>query len=130
MTDPIADMLTRIRNANMKARQSVDIPRSILKLEIARVLREEGFIKDYREIEDKKQGIIRVYLKYGHQKERVIHELLLESKPGRRIYKKADEIGKVLAGMGIAILSTSRGVMSDKGCKRAHVGGQLICKVW
>lgn len=130
MTDPIADMLTRIRNANMKAKESVDIPRSLTKLEIARVLKEEGFIKGYKEIEDKRQGVIRVYLKYGPQKERIIHRLTRESKSGRRIYKKVEEIGKVLGGIGIAILSTPKGVMSDKECRKSHIGGELICKVW
>lgn len=130
MTDPIADMLTRIRNANMKAKESVDIPRSLTKLEIARVLKEEGFIKGYKEIEDKRQGVIRVYLKYGPQKERIIHRLTRESKSGRRIYKKVEEIRKVLGGIGIAILSTPKGVMSDKECRKSHIGGELICKVW
>lgn len=130
MTDPIADMLTRIRNANMKAKESVDIPRSFTKLEIARVLKEEGFIKGYKEIEDKRQGVIRVYLKYGPQKERIIHRLTRESKSGRRIYKKVEEIRKVLGGIGIAILSTPKGVMSDKECRKSHIGGELICKVW
>ncbi|MFQ5861795.1 MAG: 30S ribosomal protein S8 [Candidatus Brocadiales bacterium] len=130
MTDPIADMLTRIRNANMRAKESVDIPRSNTKLEIARVLKNEGFIKDYKEIEDAWQGVIRVYLKYGHQKERVIHQLKRESQPGRRLYKKVDDLGKVMGGIGIAVVSTSSGIMSDKECRKAKVGGEVICTVW
>lgn len=130
MTDPIADMLTRIRNANMIAGESVDIPRSKVKLEIAKVLKREGFIKDYKEIEDARQGVIRVYLKYGSQKERIIHHLERESKPGRKVYKKVDDLGKVMEGVGIAIVSTSNGIMSDRECRKAKVGGELICKVW
>ncbi len=130
MTDPIADMLTRIRNANMIARESVDIPRSSVKLEIARVLKEEGFIRDYKEIEVARQGVIRVYLKYGRQKERVIHQLRRESKPGRRLYKKVDELNKVMGGIGIAIISTSGGIMSDRECRKAKMGGEVLCTGW
>ncbi|MFQ5956585.1 MAG: 30S ribosomal protein S8 [Candidatus Brocadiales bacterium] len=130
MTDPIADMLTRIRNANMIARESVDIPRSNVKLEIARVLKNEGFIKDYKEIADARQGVVRVYLKYGRQKERVVHQLKRESKPGRRLYTKVDDLRKVMGGAGIAIVSTSSGIMSDRECRKAKVGGEVICKVW
>lgn len=130
MTDPIADMLTRIRNANMVAKESVDVPRSKVKLEIARVLKTEGFIKDYREIEDTRQGIIRIYLKYGPQKERVIHQLKRESKPGWRLYKGVEDLKRVMGGVGIAIVSTSKGIMSDRECRRAKVGGEVICTVW
>lgn len=130
MTDPIADMLTRIRNANMIAKESVDVPRSNVKLEIAKVLKAEGFIKDYREIEDPRQGVIRIYLKYGPQKERVIHQLKRESKPGWRLYKKVEDLRKVMGGVGIAIVSTSRGIMSDRECRKAKVGGEVICTVW
>ncbi|MEE9584092.1 MAG: 30S ribosomal protein S8 [Candidatus Brocadiales bacterium] len=130
MTDPIADMLTRIRNANMRAKESVDVPRSNTKCEIARVLKNEGFIKDYKEIEAGAQGTIRIYLKYGHQKERVIRQLKRESKPGRRLYKQVDDLRKVLGGVGIAIVSTSSGIMSDRECRKAKVGGEIICTVW
>lgn len=130
MTDPIADMLTRIRNANMRAKESVDVPRSNVKCEVARVLKAEGFIRDYKEVEDNRQGVIRIYLKYGHQKERVIRQLKRESRPGRRSYKGVDDLKKVLGGVGIAIVSTSRGIMSDKECRKAKVGGEVICTVW
>ncbi|HHT9119257.1 MAG TPA: 30S ribosomal protein S8 [Candidatus Hypogeohydataceae bacterium YC41] len=130
MTDPIADMLTRIRNAIMRNKDSVEIPRSTLKTGVSNVLKEEGFIKEYKEIEDGKQGILKVYLKYGSQKEPVIHGLSRESKPGRNIYKKLEEIKPVLGGIGVAIYSTDKGVLSDKECRKAGVGGQFICKVW
>lgn len=130
MTDPIADMLTRIRNANMRVKESVDIPRSNTKCEIARVLKAEGFIKDYKEVEAGAQGAIRIYLKYGHQKEKVIRQLKRESKPGRRSYKKAEDLTIVLGGVGIAIVSTSKGIMSDKECRKANTGGEIICTVW
>ncbi len=130
MTDPIADMLTRIRNANMRAKESVDVPRSNTKCEIAKVLKNEGFIKEYKEIEAGAQGTIRIYLKYGHQKERVIRQLKRESKPGRRLYKQVDDLRKVLGGVGIAIVSTSSGIMSDRECRKAKVGGEIICTVW
>lgn len=130
MTDPIADMLTRIRNANMRAEESVDVPRSNMMCEVARVLKAEGFIKDYREIEDNRQGTIRVYLKYGNQKERVIHQLKRESKPGRRLYKGVGDLEKILGGAGIAIVSTPKGIMSDRECRKAKVGGEVICTVW
>lgn len=130
MTDPIADMLTLIRNANMRAKESVDVPRSNVKCELARVLKAEGFIKDYKEIEDNRQGVIRVYLKYGNQKERVIRQLKRESKPGRRLYKGMDDLGKVMGGIGVAIVSTPKGIMSDRECRKAKVGGEIICTVW
>lgn len=130
MTDPIADMLTRIRNANMRAKESVDVPRSNAKCEMARVLKAEGFIKDYKEIEDNRQGVIRVYLKYGNQKERVIRQLKRESKPGRRLYMGVDDLGKVMGGVGVAIVSTPKGIMSDRECRKAKVGGEIICTVW
>ncbi|HHT9133323.1 MAG TPA: 30S ribosomal protein S8 [Candidatus Avalokitesvara rifleensis] len=130
MTDPIADMLTRIRNANMRAKESVDVPRSNAKCEVARVLKAEGFIKDYKEIEDNRQGVIRVYLKYGNQKEKVIRQLKRESKPGRRLYTGVDDLGKVMGGVGVAIVSTPKGIMSDRECRKAKVGGEIICTVW
>ncbi|MEE9514870.1 MAG: 30S ribosomal protein S8 [Candidatus Brocadiales bacterium] len=130
MTDPIADMLTRIRNANMRTQESVGMPRSNVKCAIAKVLKDEGFIKDYKKTEDDKQGVIRIYLKYGRRKEKVIRQLKRESKPGRRLYKGVDEMRKVLGGVGIAIVSTSGGIMSDRECRKAKVGGEVLCTVW
>ena len=130
MTDTVADMLTRIRNANMTLRESVDIPLSKLKVGIAKVLKEEGFIKEFKEIPDEKQGTLRVYLKYGHLKQKVITQIRRESKPGRRLYKEAGEIKSVLGGIGISIYSTSKGVISNKEAKKLHVGGEFICTVW
>jgi len=130
MTDPIADMLTRIRNANMVYKDRVDIPASKLKKSIIRILKEEGFIKGFRYIEDGRQGILRVYLKYGPKRERVINELVRVSKPGRRIYVGKDEIPLVKRGLGIAILSTSKGIMTDRECRKLGVGGELLCIVW
>lgn len=130
MTDPIADLLTRIRNAIMRQKESVEIPRSIIKKEIINVLQKEGFIKGYKEIEDGRQGILKVYLKYEPQRESVIHGLSRASKPGRRVYKKVEEIKTVLGGLGVAIYSTNKGILTDKECKKAGVGGEFLCKVW
>jgi small subunit ribosomal protein S8 len=130
MTDPIADMLTRIRNANMVRHEKVEIPASTIKKEIARILKEEGFIRDAEFIEDNKQGIIRVFLKYGPNNERVITGLKRISKPGLRVYAKSNEIPKVLGGLGIALISTSAGVMTDKQARQAHVGGEVLAYVW
>ncbi|MFS8651368.1 MAG: 30S ribosomal protein S8 [Caldibacillus sp.] len=130
MTDPIADLLTRIRNANMVYHESLEVPSSKLKKEIVEILKREGFIRDYEYIEDNKQGILRIYLKYGPNKERVITGLKRISKPGLRIYVKADEVPKVLNGLGIAILSTSKGVLTDKEARAQHVGGEVIAYVW
>ncbi|HEY8417650.1 MAG TPA: 30S ribosomal protein S8 [Limnochordales bacterium] len=130
MTDPIADMLTRIRNASMVYHDSVDVPASNLKKELARILKQEGFIRDYRVIDDGKQGIVRLYLKYGPNKQRVIAGLKRISKPGRRVYARRDQIPRVLGGLGIAVLSTSKGVMTDKEARRQGVGGEVICYVW
>ena len=130
MTDPIADMLTRIRNANMAKQQKVDIPSSNLKVSIANVLRAEGFIKNYKVIADQKQGILRVYLKFIDEKDPVINEIKRVSKPGGRRYAKTDEVPRVKNGLGIAILSTSKGVMADKAAREAGVGGEIICTVW
>jgi len=130
MTDPIADMLTRIRNANLVYHESVDIPASNLKKELARILKQEGFIRDYRVIDDGKQGIVRIYLKYGANKQRVISGLKRISKPGRRVYARRDEIPRVLGGLGVAVLSTSRGIMTDKEARKLGVGGEVICYVW
>ncbi len=130
MTDPIADMLTRIRNANMVGHESVDIPASKMKKSIAGILLEEGYIKGYDVIEDNKQGIIRVQMKYGANKEKVITGIKKISKPGLRVYAKKEEIPKVLGGLGIAIISTSKGIITDKEARKQNVGGEVICYVW
>jgi len=130
MTDPIADMLTRIRNANMAKLQKVDIPSSNLKVNIANVLRSEGFIKNYKVIADEKQGILRIYLKYIDEKEGVFSEIKRISKPGSRVYVKGDKVPKVKNGLGVAILSTSKGVVTDKSAREAGIGGEILCTVW
>ncbi|MFZ6016495.1 MAG: 30S ribosomal protein S8 [Nitrospirota bacterium] len=129
LTDPIADMLTRIRNAACIKAERVDIPASRMKLEIAKILKEEGFIKAYKILKDKRQGILRVTLKYAENGS-VISGLKRVSKPGRRVYVSRNEIPRVMGGVGIAILTTSRGVLSDKACRREGVGGEVICYVW
>lgn len=130
MTDPIADMLTRIRNANMVRHESLEVPASNIKREIAQILKEEGFIRDVEYIEDSKQGIIRVFLKYGPKEERVITGLKRISKPGLRVYAKSQEIPRVLGGLGIAIVSTSKGLMTDKEARKQQVGGEILAYVW
>ena len=130
MTDPIADFLTRIRNANMVKHESVEVPASKMKRDIAEILKNEGFIRDVEYIDDDKQGIIRVFLKYGKNSERVISGLRRISKPGLRSYVKADAVPKVLNGLGIAILSTSEGVMTDKDARAKKIGGEVIAYVW
>lgn len=130
MTDPIADMLTRIRNANTVKHETVDVPASNIKKEIARILLEEGFVKGYDVIEDGKQGIIRLQLKYGIEGERVISGLKRISKPGMRVYSSKDEIPKVLNGLGVAIMSTSKGILTDREARKENVGGEVICYVW
>ena len=130
MTDPIADMLTRIRNANTVGHDTVEIPASKMKKSIAGILTEEGYIKGFEVIEDNKQGIIRVEMKYGPAKERVITGIKKISKPGLKVYAKADEVPKVLGGLVIAIISTSNGVISDKEARKLGVGGEVICYVW
>ncbi|MEE9181911.1 MAG: 30S ribosomal protein S8 [candidate division NC10 bacterium] len=129
-SDPVADTLTRIRNANAASHEKVDIPSSRLKVEIARILKEEGFIKGYKVIEDEKQGILRVYLKYGPSNERVLRGIVRTSRPGLRVYTRTRKIPRVLSGMGIAILSTSKGVMTDREARRQAVGGEVLCYVW
>ncbi len=129
ITDPIADMLTRIRNANAARHDSVDVPASNLKKAIAEILVEEGYIKSYQVIEDGTQGVIRIALKYLG-KEKVITGLRRVSKPGLRVYAGADELPQVLRGLGIAIISTSKGVMTDKKARAAHVGGEVLAFVW
>ncbi|ADQ06745.1 ribosomal protein S8 [Caldicellulosiruptor hydrothermalis 108] len=128
--DPIADMLTRIRNANNARHEVVDIPASKMKKAIAQILLEEGFIKDYEIIDDGKNGIIRIRLKYGPNKERAITGLKRISKPGRRVYASKDELPRVLGGLGIAIISTSKGIMTDKKARKEGVGGEVLCYVW
>jgi small subunit ribosomal protein S8 len=130
VTDPIADMLARIRNGGMAEHEKVDIPASRLRVRLAEILKEEGFIKNFRLIEDRKQGVLRVYLKYGSGQERVITGLRRVSKPGRRLYVTADRIPSVLGGMGVAVLSTSRGVMTDRESRKLQVGGEVLCYVW
>ena len=127
--DPIADMLTRIRNANRVGRRMVLIPKSKICTGIAQVLKDEGYIEEYDQVDDGKQGQIRVKLKYSMTGEKVIHELDRESKPGRRIYRKVGDLPKVLNGMGIAVVSTSKGVMSDRKAREQNVGGELLCTV-
>lgn len=129
MTDPIADMLTRIRNANQARLAQVDIPHSKLKAQIARILQAEGYIKSYRVVEEGPQGILRVKLKYGPNNERVISHVERVSKPGRRVYLPRRRLPRVLAGLGIAIVSTSHGVMTDREARRLGVGGEVLCTV-
>ncbi len=130
MTDPIADMLTRIRNASNAKHQTVDIPGSNMKKSLADILLEEGFIKGFDMIEDGKQGILRVQLKYGAEKQKIITGIKRISKPGLRVYVKSDEIPRVLGGLGIAILSTSKGIITDKVARKQSLGGEVICYVW
>ena len=130
ISDVIADMLTRIRNANDAKHETVDIPASNLKKSIAQILLEEGYIKNYQIVEDGKQGIIRVTLKYVEGKQKVIHGLRRVSKPGLRIYSNCEDMPKVMNGLGIAIVSTSKGVMTDKKARLANVGGEILAFVW
>ena len=130
MTDPIADFLTRIRNGNMVMHETVEVPSSKIKVSLAGILKDEGYIKDYEYIEDGKQGIIRIYLKYGPNREKVITGLKRISKPGLRVYVKKDEIPKVLGGLGTAVISTSQGLMTDKKARKQGLGGEVICYIW
>ena len=130
MTDPIADMLTRIRNANQMKHLTVLVPASKIKLEILNVIKKEGYIEDVEFVEDGKQGVIRVALKYGNNKEKVISGLKRVSKPGLRIYAGAEELPKVLKGLGIAIISTSKGIMTDKEARKQNIGGEVLAFVW
>ena len=130
ITDPVADMLTRIRNANTAKHESVDVPASNLKKAIAQILLDEGYIKSFEVVEDGTQGIIRIQLKYLAGKEKVISGLRRVSKPGLRVYAGADELPRVLKGLGIAIISTSKGVMTDKKVRANHVGGEVLAFVW
>ncbi|HLC43326.1 MAG TPA: 30S ribosomal protein S8 [Methylomirabilota bacterium] len=130
MTDPIADMLTRIRNASSAEHEKVDIPASKLKVRLAEILKAEGFIRNFRVIEDRKQGRLRIYLKYGSGNEKAISGMVRVSKPGRRVYVSHDNIPTILAGMGVAILSTPKGVMIDTASRKLKVGGEVLCYVW
>ncbi|MDW7676953.1 MAG: 30S ribosomal protein S8 [Bacillota bacterium] len=130
MTDPLADMLTRIRNASAVKHESVDVPASNIKKEVARILLEEGFVKSYDVIEDGKQGLIRIQLKYSRENEKVITGIKRISKPGLRVYAKKDDVPKVLGGLGVAIISTSQGLITDKEARAQGVGGEVIAYVW
>ena len=130
ITDPIADMLTRIRNASSAKHETVDVPASNMKKEIAEILLNEGYIKSYQVIEGNTQGVIRITLKYGANKTKVISGIKRVSKPGLRIYASKEELPKVLRGMGIAIISTSKGIMTDKEARRQNVGGEVLAFVW
>jgi small subunit ribosomal protein S8 len=130
MTDPIADLLTRIRNGLIIDRERVSIPHSKVKEEICRVLKEEGFINDYRLTDEEKHKTLHVFLKYGPDGEKVINEIKRTSKPGCRVYRGTDDLPRVLNGLGIAVVSTPKGVMSDRQARDAHVGGEVICTVW
>jgi small subunit ribosomal protein S8 len=130
ISDPIADMLTRIRNAAKARFNSVDIPGSKLKVELAKILKEEGYIRNHKFLKDGKQGILRVYLKYGSGQSNIIYSLKRISKPSRRVYVKSKDVKPVYNGLGVAILSTSKGVMSDKTARKENVGGEILCHVW
>ena len=130
MTDPIADMLTRIRNANQMKHEYVNIPASKIKLEILNVIKNEGYINDVEFIEDGKQGNIKVTLKYTEKKERVIQGITRISKPGLRVYAKSTEMPKVLNGLGVAVVSTSNGVMTDRQARQNHIGGEVVAYIW
>ena len=130
MSDPIADLLTRIRNASRAEHEKVDIPASKLKVKISELLKDEGFIKNYRLIEDDKQGVLRVYLKYGVGNEKMISGLVRVSTPGRRVYVTHDKIPSILAGMGVALVSTSKGVVTDREARKQKVGGEVLAYVW
>ncbi|MCI9166260.1 MAG: 30S ribosomal protein S8 [Oscillospiraceae bacterium] len=130
ITDPIADMLTRIRNANSARHDTVDVPASNMKKSIAQILLDEGYIKSFQLIDDGTQGVIRIALKYNAGKEKVLTGLRRVSKPGLRVYAGADELPRVLRGLGIAIISTSKGVMTDKAARAAHVGGEVLAFIW
>ena len=130
VTDTIADMLTRIRNANQMRYQEVSVPASNLKVSLAKILKDEGFIEDYKVVNDNVQGTIELTLKYGQNKERVITGLKRISKPGLRVYAKSTEVPKVLNGLGIAVISTSRGVMTDKEARKQNLGGEVLSYIW
>jgi small subunit ribosomal protein S8 len=130
VTDPIADMLTRIRNANTVYREYVDVPASRMKTALAKILKDEGFIREFELIEDGVRGTLRLYLKYGPNREKVITGLRRISKPGLRVYASHDKLPRVLGGLGIAVISTSHGVMTDREARRQHVGGEVLAYIW
>jgi len=130
MTDPIADMLTRIRNAGQVKKKDVNIPLSKMKVEIAKILKEEGYIKNFKVVDDNKQGILNVALKYNENNDRVISGLRRISKPGCRVFCTSDSVPKVLDGLGIVIVSTSKGIMTGKKCEDIGVGGEVVCSIW
>ncbi|MBI5379329.1 MAG: 30S ribosomal protein S8 [Nitrospirae bacterium] len=130
MTDPISDMLTRIRNAHCARQERVEVPASKLKIELARILREEGFIKHYKTVQDGRQGMIRIYLKYSTGEKGVISGLRRISKPGRRVYVSCRDIPEVVRGMGVAILSTPKGILTGRKAREANMGGEVLCYVW
>ena len=130
MTDTIADLLTRIRNANMTQTESFDIPASTMKLTLAEILKAEGYIRDCKRLDDDKQGIIRIDMKYSVKGEPVIHHIKRISRPSRRVYVKAGEIESACNGLGISIISTSQGIMTDREAKRRNIGGEIVCEVW
>jgi small subunit ribosomal protein S8 len=130
MTDPIADMLTRIRNAGHARFDKVDIPASRMKISLARIFKDEGFIKNYKVIKDNRQGILRVYLKYSDQQQPLIQGLRRVSKPGRRVYSGSEELPKVQGGLGVAVISTSKGVVTDRQARKLQVGGEVLCEIW
>jgi len=130
MTDPIADMLTRIRNAGHARFDKVDIPASRMKISLARIFKDEGFIKNYKVIKDNRQGILRVYLKYGDQQQSLIQGLRRVSKPGRRVYAGSEDLPRVQGGLGVAVISTSKGVVSDRQARKMQVGGEVLCEIW
>lgn len=130
LTDPIADMLTRMRNTLLTKTEKVDIPASRMKVEIAKILKEEGFIKSYKIIKDKKQGVLRITLKYSQDNKPVITGLKRVSRPGRRVYTGKEEVPRVMGGVGVSIVTTSKGIFSDNECRRQGVGGEVICYVW
>lgn len=130
LSDPIADMLTRIRNAGKAKFQSVDIPGSKIKVEIAKVLKNEGYVRNYKFVKDGKQGILRIYLRYDKTQKHAIYQIARSSKPSRRLYLKSKDIKSVYNGAGIAVLSTSKGIMTDKQARKENVGGEVLCTVW
>jgi small subunit ribosomal protein S8 len=130
LTDPIADMLTRVRNAGKAKFNSVDIPGSKMKIELARLMKEQGYIRNYKFIKDGKQGILRVYLKYADDQSHVIHELTRVSKPSRRVYVRAGDVAPVHNGLGVAVISTSKGIMTDKQARKENTGGEVICNIF
>jgi len=130
MTDPVSDLLTRIRNATSVRHDRMDVPASKMKMEIAKILKQEGYIRTFKMIEEGPQGIIRIYLKYADDGEPVIHGLRRVSRPGRRVYRGAAELEKVRSGLGVAVISTNRGVVTDEQARGLQVGGEVLCEIW